>query len=80
MHTTIRLDDDPLRQAKALAAQTGRTLSTVIEDGLPEAVARHRRRQERPPVALRTVKGKGLRPGVDLDNTAGLLDILDGRR
>jgi hypothetical protein len=80
MRTTIRRDDDPLRQAKALAARTGRTLASVIEDGLREAVALHRRCQERPPVALPTVKGKGLRPGVDLDDTAGLLDILDGRR
>ena len=80
MRTTVRLDDDLLRQAKALAARTGRTLSAVIEDGLREALARHRRRQERPPVALPTFKGKGLRPGVDLDDTAGLLDILDGGR
>ncbi len=80
MRTTVRLDDDLLRQAKALAARTGRTLTAVIEDGLREALARHRRRQERPPVALPTFKGKGLRPGVDLDDTAGLLDILDGGR
>jgi hypothetical protein len=80
MRTTVRLDDDLLRQAKALAARTGRTLTAVIEDGLRETLARHRRRQERPPVALPTFKGKGLQPGVDLDDTAGLLDILDGGR
>jgi hypothetical protein len=80
MRTTVRLDDDLLRQAKALAARTGRTLTAVIEDGLREALARHRRRQERPPVALPTFKGKGLRPGIDLDDTADLLDILDGGR
>jgi hypothetical protein len=78
MRTTVRLDDDLLRQAKALAARTGRTLTAVIEDGLRETLARHRRRQERPAVALPTFKGKGLRPGVDLDDTAGLFDILDG--
>lgn len=80
MRTTVRLDDDLLRQAKALAARTGRTLTAVIEDGLREALGRHRRRQEQPPVALPTFRGKGLRPGVDLDDTAGLLDILDGGR
>ena len=36
MRTTVRLDDDLLRQARALAARTGRTLSGVIEDGLRE--------------------------------------------
>jgi hypothetical protein len=81
MRTTVRLDDDLLRQAKALAARTGRTLTAVIEDGLRQVLARHRRRQEeRPSVVLPTFKGKGLRPGVDLDDTAGLLDILDGDR
>jgi hypothetical protein len=80
MRTTVRLDDDLLREAKALAARTGRTLTSVIEDGLREALARHRRRQERPPVALPAFKGKGLQPGVDLDDTAGLLDIMDGSR
>jgi hypothetical protein len=79
MRTTARLDDDLLRQAKALAARTGRTLTAVIEDGLREALARHRRRQERPPVARPIFKGKRLRPGVDLDATVGLRDILDGR-
>ena len=79
MRTTVRLDDDLLRQAKALAARTGRTLTAVIEDGLREALARYRRRQERPPVALNTFTGKGLRPGVNLDDAADLLDILDGR-
>jgi hypothetical protein len=66
MRTTVRLDDDLLRQAKALAARTGRTLSAVIEDGLREALARHRRRQERPLVALPIFKGKGLRPASTL--------------
>ena len=79
MRKTVRLDDDLVRQAKALAARTGRTLTAVIEDGLREALARHRRRQERPPVALPTFKSKGLRSGVDLDDTAGLLDISAGR-
>ena len=76
MRTTIRLDDDLLRQAKALAARTGRTLTAVIEDGLREELARHLGRQGQPPVALPTFKGKGLRSGIDLDDTAGLLDIM----
>ena len=80
MRTTVRLDDDLLRQAKAFAARTGRTLTAVIEDGLREALARHLGRQGQPPAALPTFKGKGLRPGIDLDDTAGLLDIMKGGR
>ena len=68
MRTTVRLDDDLLRQAKALAARTGRTLTAVIEDGLRETLARQARRQARPPVVLPTFKG------------TDLLDIMDGGR
>lgn len=80
MRTTIRLDDHLLRETKALAMRTGRTLTAVIEDALREAIARHRRHRRASPVILPTFKGKGLRPGVDLDDSAGLLDIMaDGR-
>ncbi|MGH7393046.1 MAG: CopG family ribbon-helix-helix protein [Candidatus Rokuibacteriota bacterium] len=80
MRTTVRLDDDLLRQVKALAGQTGRTLTAVIEDALREALGRHRTRPRRPRTSLPRFKGKGLRPGVDVDDTAGLLDIMDGGR
>src|SRR4029453_910902 len=61
-------------------ASTGRRIAAVSEDGLPKTLARQARRQARPPVVLPTFKGKGLRPGVDLDDTADLLDIMDGGR
>ena len=80
MRTTVRLDDDLLRQTKALAAQTGRTLAAVIEDALRETLARSRSRRGQPRVVLPTFKGSGLRPGVDLDDSAGLLEIMEGGR
>ena len=80
MRTTVRLDDDLLRKTRALAAETGRTLTAVIEDALREALARQRARRTRPRVALPTFKGQGLQPGVDLDDSAGLLDIMNGGR
>jgi hypothetical protein len=79
MRTTVRLDGDLLRQTKALAAQTGRTLSAVIEDALREALARDRHRRGRLRTTLPTFKGRGLQAGVDLDDTAGLLELLDDR-
>lgn len=80
MRTTVRMDDDLLRQSKALAARTGRTLTAVIEDALRETLARQRGRRSRPRPALPTFRGRGLRPGVDLDDSAGLLDIMEGDR
>jgi len=77
MRTTVRLDDHLLREAKQLAARTGRTLTAVIEDALREALNRGHGRPRKPRVKLPTFRGRGIRPGVDLDDTAGLLDVMD---
>ncbi len=76
MRTTICLDDQLLAEAKRLAARTGRSLTAVIEDALRETLARQERAAERLPVRLTTVSGKGLQPGVDLDDSASLLDLM----
>jgi hypothetical protein len=65
-----------LRRAKQFAARTGQTLTAVVEEALREALDRSPRRPKPPPVKLPTFRGKGLRPGVDLDDTASLLDIM----
>ncbi len=77
MRTTIRLDDDLLVEIKRISAQTGRTLTLVIEDALREMLARQRRTKERKPVRLTTVSGSGLQPGVDLDDSAALLTLME---
>lgn len=74
MRTTIRLDEALLARAKALAARTGRTLTAVIEDALRAALAQGRSRSRAERVSLPTFGSGGLRPGVDLDDTAALLD------
>jgi hypothetical protein len=76
MRTTIRLDDQLLRDAKQLAVRTGRTLTEVIEDALRETLNRQRRPEARA-VELPTFRGGGLRPGVDLDDSAALLELMD---
>ena len=77
MRTTIRLDDDLLAQIKMLAARSGKTMTAVIEDALREALSRQRGSTERKPVKLTTVSGHGLQPGVELDDSAALLDIME---
>jgi len=82
MRTTIRLDDQLLAEVKVIAARSGRTLTEVIEDALRESLTRYRSGKggRKPkPVPLPTFKGKGLQPAVDLDSSAGLLDLMDGR-
>ena len=77
MRTTIRLDDQLLTETKQLAARTGRTLTAVIEDALREMMARRQQMTKLPKVRLPTFAGNGLLPGVDLDDSAALLDLMD---
>jgi hypothetical protein len=78
MRTTIRLNDRLLAEAKKLAADTNRTLTRVIEDALREVLAR-RRRSPRRTASLTIVGGRGVRPGIDLDDSAGLLAAMESR-
>ncbi len=78
MRTTVQIKDPLFREAKKLAVETGRSLSQVIEDALIESLNRQRQPLARKAVRLTTFKGKGLQPGVDLDDTAALLDRLQG--
>ena len=77
MRTTVRLNDDLLREAKSYAAATGRTLTAVIEDALRETLSRRRERGSRPRIELKTVGGSGTQPGVDLDDGSALLNLMD---
>jgi hypothetical protein len=78
MRTTINLDDQLLADAKRLAHESGKTLTAVIEDALRERLARRESpRQRSQAFRLHTFKGNGLQPGVDLDNSAALRDLMD---
>jgi hypothetical protein len=76
--TTFRLDDDLLNEAKLEARRRGETLTSLMEQGLRLVLANRRkptRQRRRLPVSSAT---GGVRPGVDISNTADLLDRLDG--
>ena len=77
MRTTIRLDDDLLSQAKALAAAQRRSLNSVIEDALRAALQRQQKLGRTKRIRLKTMKGNGLQPGVDLDDTSALLELME---
>lgn len=78
MRTTIRLPDDLLIEAKKRAAERGTTLTQLFEDALREVLTRDRRLgTTRDPVRLVTVGGRGTQPGVDLDDSAALLDLME---
>jgi hypothetical protein len=72
VRTTVRLDDGLLKQARALARQRHLTVSALIEEGL-------RLMQTRVVLPVSRETG-GVLPGVDLDNSVGLLDLMEARR
>lgn len=80
MRTTVRLDERLLREAKQFAARNGRTLTSVIDDALRQFLSRREAPGERRPFRIRPFKGTGLAPGVDLDDSAALLDLMEKRR
>jgi hypothetical protein len=81
MRTTVRLDEALLKQAKREAARRGETLTALIERGLRLVLARPEQRSSRRRVEIPVCReGGGTLPGVDLDDTAALLDIIEGRR
>jgi hypothetical protein len=77
MRTTIRLDDNLLAEAKQRAARGGTTLTAVIEQALRESFSRRQEQQGNPPLNLPTWGEGGVLPGVDLDDSAALLDLME---
>lgn len=80
MRTTVRLPDDLLKAAKRHAVETGRTLTDVIADALRASLAPADVGVGDEELALPTFGSGGTLPGVDLDDTAALLDLMEGRR
>ena len=77
MRTTIRLNDTLLKRAKKAALDRNVSLTRLIEEALREKLAPQNRNQRSRSVRLVVFEGKGLRAGVDLDDSASLLDALD---
>jgi hypothetical protein len=67
--TTVRLPGELLDRARRKASSEGRTLTSLIEEGLREVISQRKASGVRvlPPVSTAT---GGLLPGVDLKDTA----------
>jgi len=77
----VYLDRPDRERLDRLAARLNATKSDVLRRGL-EALESLTRRASGPapaPVPLPTFRGRGLQPGVDLDDTASLLDLMASR-
>ena len=80
MRTTVRLDEALLQRARNEAAKRNTTLTALIEQGLELVLRRPLKRGSRNAVSLTECRaGGGTLPGVDLNDSAALLDRMDGR-
>ena len=79
MRTTVRLPDELFRRAKAHAADNGITFTRLLEDALRLVMRQQDRAADAPgPYDVQPLPaGRGLQPGVDLDDQAALLDLME---
>jgi hypothetical protein len=77
MQMTIQLDDALLEHATQLAREKGCDLSHLIEETLRDKIVPQSPSGPQSLLRLTTVGGEGIRPGVDLNNSAALLALMD---
>jgi hypothetical protein len=76
--TTVRLPPELLRRAKRKAAAEGRTLTSLMEDGLRYVVSDKRpsKAPKIPPLPVSEETG-GLLPGINLDKVSNYQELED---
>jgi|NGEPerStandDraft_6_1074524.scaffolds.fasta_scaffold00746_13 hypothetical protein len=80
MRTTIRLPDDLYQQVRTEAMAAGRTTTSFIEEALRAALLRRQAvRRDGEHYRVEPFAGTGMLPGVDLSNSAALLELMDGQ-
>jgi len=78
MRTTLTIDSHVLAEFKRQAAETHRTISSLIEDALREHLSRGRDQAATKPLDFPIVGGSGVAPGVDLTSNAALSEYVEG--
>lgn len=80
MRTTISIEDSLLKKAKAASIDRNCSLGEVIEDALRIALTdQPKSNRQTPTKPLKTFRGSGVQPGVDLCSSAALLEVMEGR-
>jgi hypothetical protein len=77
MRISIEINDELLKRAKKRAAKEGRTLTSLVEDGLASILADAKVRPKKP-VQLPVSKASGgVMPGVDLNRSCVLEEFMN---
>ena len=78
MRTTLTLDDDLAARLRALAKRSGRAFRDVVNETLQRGLARVPASSARTPFRVVTRDLGALRPGLNLDNIAELIERVEG--
>ncbi|MCZ6471060.1 MAG: CopG family transcriptional regulator [Gammaproteobacteria bacterium] len=62
---------------KQYALSHGKTFTAIVEDALREKLMTRSPTKKQSRIKLKTVNGKGVNPGIDLDDTSSLLDVME---
>ena len=77
MRTTVTLEDDVVVKLKDRMARSGASFKQTLNDYLRRGLEQPAENELAEPFRVQP-RSMGLRPGIELDNIGGLLDLLDG--
>ena len=80
MRTTIDIQKQALALCRKKAAESGESRGDIVSEAVLEAYSIRPKATKRRRFTLPTSGTGGLHPGVDLDDSAALQDIMDGLR
>jgi hypothetical protein len=78
VRTTLTLDDDVAAKLKALTRRTGQSFRDVVNETLRRGLATAAPRTARAPFTVQARDLGATRPGVQVDDVAGLLEQIEG--
>ena len=76
MRTTVRIKDDLLQRARKRATEEGRTLTSLIEDGLVLVLTKSKVAWRKRVVLPVSKASGGVLPGVDLNRSGDLEEVM----
>lgn len=77
MRASVEIDEGLLAEVEEIAAERGCSATDIIEGAVRESLSTRRTVARRERVVLPVFHGTGLQPGVNLDNSAALLDLME---
>jgi hypothetical protein len=78
MRTTLTIDEDVAAKLKTIARRSGLAFRQVVNDTLRRGLARPAPAAARQPFTVHARDLGALRPGLNLDNVAELLEQVEG--